>query len=85
MNATFENIGRCRNYSNDMLEQIRVDLAEILPTETFLVGTNGSFARREASSQSDLDFIIVCDNEKDVGAVKEKRRRGQRKNESRDA
>jgi predicted nucleotidyltransferase len=70
--TSLPNFEACRAYSEGMLNDLRRRLADLLKREDFLVGTNGSFARREASPQSDLDFFVVCDRTEQVDAVRRK-------------
>lgn len=51
---------RAKDYSEKTLEAIRADLAEpVADSATAL--TFGSFARREASRQSDIDYLVLTD------------------------
>ncbi|WP_454020425.1 DUF294 nucleotidyltransferase-like domain-containing protein [Azospirillum sp. Marseille-Q6669] len=72
MSLALRNIEECRLYSEKRLEQLRSDIAPLLDGANFIIGTNGSYARREASGQSDLDFFIVCEKEADVKAVEDR-------------
>ena len=49
---------RAKAYSNEKLDGIRTSLKSIGP-DTSAVLTFGSYARKEASKESDLDYIIV--------------------------
>jgi hypothetical protein len=51
-------------FSERVLSRIRRDLATITRTDDFAVVANGSFARREASGESDLDYFLICDSDK---------------------
>jgi len=46
-------------YSNENIEKIRIKLSEKFGTEDFCVVADGSYARKEASPESDIDFYIV--------------------------
>src|SRR5258708_2574972 len=64
-----------RKYSEGILKKFRRELKrEALPTG-YVVVINGSFARREASSQSDVDYFILHEptstSPKELEAVKE--------------
>ncbi|MEW8023092.1 MAG: nucleotidyltransferase domain-containing protein [Candidatus Thiodiazotropha sp.] len=62
---------RASSYSNKKIELLRDTFSEAIKTNKFAIVTVGSFARREASEQSDLDFfIIVEDNYKLTTAEK---------------
>ena len=50
-------IERAKEYSEDKLSQLRAQLG-LVPADEMVV-INGSFARREASVGSDIDFYIV--------------------------
>ncbi len=52
---------RSKKYSNCKIDTIRHNLSEF-QFENVLVLTCGSFARREASSNSDIDYFIVSEN-----------------------
>jgi hypothetical protein len=47
-----------KNYSNEKLQLLRGSINELVPPDE-MVFINGSFARREASAGSDVDFYIV--------------------------
>ena len=50
------------SFSTDKVAQIREALAHALGVDTpIAVVVNGSFARREASTESDLDYFLVAD------------------------
>ena len=57
------------SYSEKAINELRGTLTEILPDSKVLVVTVGSFARREASDQSDLDFFVIY--EKNEESAKE--------------
>lgn len=48
-----------RDYSDDLIAQLRGALAQIALGDDVVVVVVGSLARREASSQSDLDYFVV--------------------------
>lgn len=59
-------IERAKKYSQEIVERIRADLAGLdLPSETVL--TCGSYARREASAQSDIDFFVITSRDFEIG------------------
>ena len=51
-------IERANQFSNDRLERLRARLRQIVPPNEVVV-TCGSYARREASASSDLDFFLI--------------------------
>lgn len=53
---------RSTNYSNDKIVKIR-DKLEPIEESNLLVLTCGSYARREASDESDIDYFIVWNHE----------------------
>ena len=55
---------RCSEFSELKIEELRDKLKE-LPLDHQVVFLCGSFARREASKQSDIDFSIISDQEDD--------------------
>jgi len=55
----FEAIQKTKSYSNDSICKLRGDLTSVLSTPDILVVTVGSFARREASTQSDIDYFVI--------------------------
>lgn len=62
-----DNIKNGRTYSEELLGKIRIALKDELSVVSekidFSVVTTGSFARREASQESDIDIFILCKNE----------------------
>jgi len=67
---TLENITLAKKFSNKKITQLRRSLLKLLSRELkkdihFTIITGGSFARREASSQSDIDFFIICGSDKE--------------------
>lgn len=61
MLSTYPNIKKAIDYSNNALEKIRHEIREnIKPNSGVLILTVGSVARKESSSESDLDYYIVC-------------------------
>jgi hypothetical protein len=71
LSEKFPNIQKGRAYSQNAVKRLREVLAEHLDND-FLLGTCGSFARYEASSESDLDYFAICrtDSELDVVCAK---------------
>jgi len=53
-----EAIKRANEYSEDKLAQLRATIEGLVPADEMVI-INGSFARREASAGSDIDFYIV--------------------------
>ena len=53
---------RCRDYSNGILDKIRTQLAPPTMGDAVIV-TCGSYARREASSNSDVDFFVLSNQD----------------------
>jgi hypothetical protein len=51
-------IERARTYSEERLMLLRTAIKDLVPADEMVV-INGSFARREASAGSDIDFYIV--------------------------
>ena len=51
-------IDRAKQYSEDRLQKLRERLTSVVPAQEMVI-TCGSYARREASEGSDIDFFIV--------------------------
>jgi len=51
-----------KNYSNEKLHLLRESIKALVPPDEMVL-INGSFARREASKESDVDFYIVTRTE----------------------
>jgi hypothetical protein len=51
-------IDRAKEYSGAKLESLRSELAQLVPSGEVVL-TCGSFARREASAESDIDFFVI--------------------------
>lgn len=58
-------ICKARTYSQDLIEKIRLRLRSEMDLSSLCIITVGSFARREASEQSDIDFFIITDGSVD--------------------
>lgn len=58
-------ICKAKSYSQELIEAIRLRLSSELNSSSLCVITVGSFARREASEQSDIDFFILTDGSVD--------------------
>lgn len=54
----YEAYASATTFSNAMLQQLRNKLAPIVPSDCIAV-TFGSYARREASAESDIDYLIL--------------------------
>jgi Nucleotidyltransferase domain len=54
-------IDRAKDYSNAKLETLRTRLSDLVPSGDVVV-TCGSYARREASQESDIDFFVILSN-----------------------
>jgi hypothetical protein len=61
---TIESIDRAKRYSEAKLEKIRAALDGLVPPGEVVL-TCGSYARREASPHSDIDFFIITSNAAD--------------------
>src|SRR5437773_12076747 len=58
MMTVFPAIDRAKSYSEERLVALRERIANLVPaSETVL--TCGSYARREASTESDIDFFVI--------------------------
>ena len=55
-----------RAFTEERLSRLRAYLADRDDLRDILICTNGSYARREASAQSDLDFVVICRNQDGV-------------------
>jgi len=64
--SKFPALEKAKNYSNDQINAIRDELAGAIRNDSVSIVTVGSFARREASQQSDLDFFFITDNDVDA-------------------
>ncbi|MCK1627108.1 nucleotidyltransferase domain-containing protein [Bradyrhizobium sp. 160] len=53
-----EAIERAKHYSEKQLEKLRSNIKDLVPSDE-MVFVNGSYARREASEGSDIDFYVV--------------------------
>lgn len=53
-------IKKAREFTDAKLAEMREFVQRQSELEGILLGTYGSYARREASSQSDLDFFVIC-------------------------
>lgn len=51
-------IERAKTFSESRIEKLRARLADVVPSDDVVL-TCGSYARREASDASDLDFFII--------------------------
>jgi hypothetical protein len=60
-------IERAREYSEKQLARLRDSLSGLAPSEVVIL-TCGSYARREASEQSDIDYFIITDGDPSGGA-----------------
>lgn len=53
---------QCISFTEKRLKTLRQELGNALSNKSYAVVTGGSYARREASEQSDLDWFIICDS-----------------------
>jgi predicted nucleotidyltransferase len=59
----------CRRFSESKVNEIRNALASLSVPSSTVIATYGSYARREASDQSDIDYVILTgDDEPDFPA-----------------
>jgi predicted nucleotidyltransferase len=56
-------IEKAARFTSKRVQRIRQILAKKLKGDKFSVIAGGSYARGEASAESDLDFFVVCDSE----------------------
>ncbi len=64
-------IKETKEFSEKRLEEIRNSLGKLIQdnygkNKSFSIVTTGSYARKEASEQSDLDFFIIFDDESEL-------------------
>ncbi len=59
-----------KQFTDERLVKMRAILADLLPRNSFVVVANGSYARGEASNESDLDYFLICNSKKDIPRVK---------------
>jgi predicted nucleotidyltransferase len=64
------NIRAAREFSNEKLKEMRGLLEQQGGLGDSVLGTYGSYARREASPQSDLDFFVICRTPQQIEATK---------------
>ncbi|MDO8875122.1 MAG: nucleotidyltransferase domain-containing protein [Pseudolabrys sp.] len=64
------NAAIARAFTKTQISAIREYFAKSGDLDGLLVGTNGSYARGEASAQSDLDFFVICKNPNQVEGAK---------------
>ena len=63
----FPNIDAAREYSDGVVNRIREALSKLdLPKDSISVACSGSFARREASPESDIDFFVIRKSDTDA-------------------
>jgi predicted nucleotidyltransferase len=63
MNTSNTPLERATSYSDNIINILRERFEHELDSKCYSIVTVGSFARREASDQSDLDFFIIDDSE----------------------
>lgn len=61
MTKDFNNLNDASHYTNERLETLRSKVTEIINTDALAICVVGSYGRREASPQSDLDFFFLRD------------------------
>ncbi|EPF3218123.1 hypothetical protein ACU6YH_08150 [Klebsiella aerogenes] len=63
----YNSIKECITYSNDKISLIKQDITNLfsdgVDDAEFTIITTGSFGRREASNESDLDLFIFCSSQ----------------------
>jgi predicted nucleotidyltransferase len=65
-------IAEAQRFTETKLQEMRAAVQqEQAGLDDILLGTYGSYARREASEQSDLDFFVICRNAGQIGRAKE--------------
>jgi predicted nucleotidyltransferase len=64
------NIQEARRYSDEKLALMRGAIVDSSELKDVLVGTFGSYARREASKESDLDFFAICKSEDQIDSAR---------------
>lgn len=65
MMTALRGIEDAKKYSQEMIENIRSELGAKNISPSIGIVTVGSFARREASEQSDLDFFVIKNGQDD--------------------
>lgn len=60
---SFPHIEATQKYSDGILQRLRDELSVHLSGDDYCVVACGSFARREASKESDLDFFVISDDQ----------------------
>lgn len=63
MSINIEAIKKASTYSKDAIDKVRGELEGKVNTDFLTVVTVGSFARGEASDQSDIDFYVIYDSD----------------------
>lgn len=53
---------RARRYSDEKILELRKSLSDVVPNSAIAV-TFGSYARREASTESDIDYILITEDQ----------------------
>jgi predicted nucleotidyltransferase len=61
-----ESLDAAKNYSQKQIERIRSRLKDEIDNNSVCIATVGSFARREASEQSDIDFFVIVEGSMDA-------------------
>lgn len=59
---SLDEINKRATFTDKKVKELRAVLAKALNGDQFAVVVGGSYARREASNESDLDFFIICDS-----------------------
>lgn len=63
-------IAESRTFTEAKLQEMRKLVQVEKGLDGILLGTYGSYARREASQQSDLDFFVICKNATQIESAK---------------
>src|SRR5262249_1475741 len=64
------NIVKAREFTDNKLQEMRAFVQKQQGLNEILLGTYGSYARREASAESDLDFFVICKSARQIEQAK---------------